>query len=138
MLAGIFPDPFILSAERFGISLFYRELDFTKNQLVDLLQKMGDDKNRDRVSPYLLIDRATSRYALPIKDNIDYTRSIPDYRATKSELYEKKLYDDIKNMMGGYYGTSDGEIRFISKARGEGHRFNIPLQSRLLLNPRAV
>lgn len=32
-------DPFLLSAERFGISLFYKELDFTKNQLVDLLQK---------------------------------------------------------------------------------------------------
>ena len=127
LLAGIFPDPFILSAERFGISLFYRELDFTKNQLVDLLQKMGDDKNRDRVSPYLLIDRATSRYALPIKDNIDYTRSIPDHRATKSELYEKKLYDYIKNMMDGYYGTTEGEIRFMSKARRKGRRFNIPL-----------
>ena len=24
------PDPFILSAERFGIALFYKELDFTK------------------------------------------------------------------------------------------------------------
>ena len=127
LLDGIFPDPFILSAERFGISLFYRELDFTKNQLVDLLQKMGDDKNRERVPPYLFIDRATSRYALPIKDNIDYTRSIPDRRETKSELYENKLYDDIKNMMDGYYGTSDDEIRFISKARGEGRSFNIPL-----------
>ena len=74
---GLFPAPFILSAERFGISLFYRELDFTKNQLVDLLQKLGDDKNRERISPYLFIDKATSRYAMPIKDNIDYTRSIP-------------------------------------------------------------
>ena len=127
LLSSIFPDPFILSAERFGISLFYRELDFTKNQLVDLLQKMGDDKNRDRVSPYLFIDRTTSRYALPIKDNIDYTRSIPDHRESKSELYENKLYDDIKNMMDGYYGTSDDEIRFMSKARGGGRGFNIPL-----------
>ena len=127
LLAGMSLDPFILSAERFGISLFYKELDFTKNQLVDLLQKMGDNKNRDRVPPYLFINRATSRYALPIKDNIDYTRSIPDHRATRSELYEKKLYDDIKNMMGGYYGTSDDEIRFISKARVKGRSFNIPL-----------
>ena len=72
------PIPFILSAERFGISLFYRDLDFRKNQLVDLLQKMGDEKERHKVSPYLIIERATSRYALPIKDNIDFTRSIPD------------------------------------------------------------
>ena len=124
---SFFPDPFILSAERFGISLFYRELDFTKNQLVDMLQKMSDSKNRDKFSPYLFIDRTTSRYALPIKDNIDYTRSIPDLRRSKSEIYNKKLFDDIKDMMGGYYGASGDDIRFISKARGKGRSFNIPL-----------
>lgn len=127
LLRDQFPDPFILSAERFGISLFYKELDFTKNQLVDLLQKMGDDKSRDRVSPYLLIDRTTSRYALPIKDNIDYTRSIPDLLTKKSTLHEHRLFDDIKDMMGGYYGTSGDDIRFISKARGKERSFNIPL-----------
>ena len=126
LLHNRFPDPFILSAERFGISLFYRELDFTKNQLVDLLQKLGEGKNRDRVSPFLLIDRTTSRYALPIKDNIDYTRDISDLQKKRSEIYESKLFDDIKNMMDGYYGTSDGDVRFISKARKEG-KFNIPL-----------
>ena len=127
LLRDLFPTSFILSAERFGISLFYRELDFTKNQLVDMLQKMGDDKNRERFSPYLLIDRATSRYALPIKDNIDYTRSIPDRRGDKSEIQEARLADEIKNMMDGYYRASGDEIRFISKARGKGRSFNIPL-----------
>ena len=127
LLEGHFPEPFILSAERFGISLFYRGLDFTKNQLVDLLQKLGDDKNRERVSPFFLIDKATSRYALPIKDNIDYTRSIPDLREARSEVYEDKLFDSIKNMMDGYYGNSGDDIRFISKARGKKRSFNIPL-----------
>lgn len=127
LLGSRFPEPFILSAERFGISLFYRELDFTKNQLVDLLQKMGDDKNLDTYSPFLLIDRATSRYALPIKDNIDYTRSLPDRRQDKSELHSTKLFDDIKNMMDGYFRTSGDEIRFISKARHPDRSFNVPL-----------
>ena len=93
-------EPFVLSAERFGISLFYRELDFTKNQLVDMLQKLADDKDRDRFSPFLLIDRTTSRYALPIKENIDYTRSIPEMRNDKSSLYESRIFDDIKNYNG--------------------------------------
>ena len=127
LLHNLFPDPFILSAERFGISLFYRELDFTKNQLVDLLQKLGEGKNRDRISPFLFIDRTTSRYALPIKDNIDYTRDIPDLQKKKSRIYESKLFDDIKDMMDGYYGSSGDDIRFISKARGKGRSFNIPL-----------
>ena len=127
LLTGVLPDPFILSAERFGISLFYRELDFTKNQLVDLLQKMADDKNRGSASPFLILNRATSRYALPIKDNIDYTRSIPDIRRDKSDLHDTGLFDYVKDMMEGYYRSSGDEIRFISKSRGKGRSFNIPL-----------
>ncbi len=127
LLAGDLPEPFILSAERFGISLFYRELDFTKNQLVDLLQKLGDDKSRDRVSPFFFMNKATSRYALPIKDNIDYTRSIPDLRGANSEIYEEKLFDSIKEMMQGYYSNSGDDIRFRSKTRDRKRSFNIPL-----------
>lgn len=127
LLRDLFPDPFILSAERFGISLFYRELDFTKNQLVDLLQKLRDEGSRRSVSPFLVIDRSTSRYALPIKDNIDFTRSIPDLPKGVSALADHKLFDDVKNMIDGYYGNATDEIRFISKARGKGRSFNIPL-----------
>lgn len=118
-------DPFILSAERFGISLFYRELDFTKNQLVDLLQKKSDDKDRDRFSPYIFIDRTTSRYALPIKDNIDYTRDIYNLKRRRSELYEDKLFDNIKDMMEGYYRSSGDDIELMSKRKGRS--FSIPL-----------
>ena len=50
-------EPFVLSSERFGISLFYRELDFTKNNLVDLLQRMRDESNPDQSDPFLLIDQ---------------------------------------------------------------------------------
>lgn len=124
-LSPNFPHPFILSAERLGISLFYKELDFTKNQLVNLLQKMGDKDNRNRFASFL-IDETTSRYALPIKDNIDYTRSIGDFRTQKSAIYEDKLFNDIKNMMEGYYTSSGDVIEFRSKARGK-RRFHIPL-----------
>ena len=126
LLQDQLPEPFILSAERFGISLFYKELDSTKNQLVDLLQKMGDTKSRDAISPFLLIDKATSRYALPIKDNIDYTRDIQNLQKNRSEIFESKMFDDIKDIMDGYYASSGDDIRFISKARKEG-KFNIPL-----------
>ena len=119
-------EPFVLSAERFGIALFYKELDFTKNQLVDMLQKLGDQKSSEHVSPYLLIDRTTSRYALPIKDNIDYTRNIGDFRRAKSEIYDEKLFNDVKRMMGGYFKSTDDEVLFQSSARREG-KFEIPL-----------
>lgn len=126
LLHHVLPTPFILPAERFGISLFYRELDFTKNQLVDMLQKLGDDRNRGRFSPFLVVDKITSRYPLPIKDNIDYTRSIPNRRAAVGALWTE-LSGDIKNITDGDYRSVGDEIRFISRARGKGRSFNIPL-----------
>ncbi len=120
-------DPLVLSAERLGISLFYRELDFSKSQLVDLLQKFGGRKeDEDRSLPFFLVDQTFSRYARPIKDNIDYTRSIPDLRKQRSEVYGDGLFDDIKSLMGGDYALSGDEIVFRSAARGP-RRFTIPL-----------
>ena len=119
-------DPFVLSAERIGISLFYRELDFKKSQLVDLLQKYGDSKGKDDDFPFLLLDETVSRYARPIKDNIDYTRSIPDLRKQKSEVYDDGFFNDIKRLMNGYYTASSDAIEFRSIARGD-RRFAIPL-----------
>jgi len=120
------PSPFIISAERFGISLFYKELDFTKNRLVEMLQNMGDEKHKGDFSPFMFIERSASRYALPIKDNIDYTRDIARFVKQKSELHGSKLHESIKKIMDGYYKSDENEIRFISRKRKEG-RFEIPL-----------
>ncbi|MDD9859853.1 MAG: AAA family ATPase [Nitrospira sp.] len=127
-LLGQIPTPFILSAERFGISLFYKELDFTKNRLVEILQKMGTDKNKGRAhfSPFMFLDRHASRYALPIKDNIDYTRSISDLVKGKGPMQDAKLDDDVKNIMGGYYQSDENEIRFVFGSR-KNRRFDLPL-----------
>ena len=86
---------------------------------------MSDDKYRDRFPPYLFIDKNTSRYAVPIKDNIDYTRDISNLKRHRSELYEDKLFEKIKDMMEGYYRSSRDEIEFTSRRKGRG--FNIPL-----------
>ena len=119
-------EQFVLTTERFGISLFYKELDFTKNRLVELLQKLGDEKDRRSLSPFLLIDSATSRYTIPIRDNIEFTRSISDIRKEKSEIFESKLFDDIRNMMNGYFSSKGDDINFKSRARKE-RSFDIPL-----------
>ena len=119
-------EPFILCSERFGISLFYRELDFTKSKLVDLLQQMSDESSRRNKDPFLLIDKTTSRYAMPVKDNIDYTRSIPDLSSQKSELSEHKLPTGLTRLTGGYYQSSGDSVSLTSTTRGS-RRFSIPL-----------
>ena len=120
------PDPLILSAERFGIALFYKDIDFTKNRLMDVLQQLGDADRQNREMPLFLIDRLASRYALPIKDNIDYIRHIPELRDRRGDLYDEKLHYRIEELMGGYYVTSGDEIRFKSRAEKE-RSFDLPL-----------
>ena len=119
-------EPVVLTSERFGLSLFYRELDFTKNSLVDFLQKMDEQTKRDQFDPYLIIERATNRYALPVKDNIDYTRSIPDLQGQQSELFEHQLVTTLRRMTSAYYKSSGDGISLTSTARGL-RRFSIPL-----------
>ena len=116
----------VLSAERFSIALFHRELDFTKNQLIDMVQKLRSRKSTDDFLISRLIEEGTSYYALPIKDNIDFTRSIPHVQRLQSELYSDKLFAEIKALMKGYYASEHGELRFKSTARGL-NRFDVPL-----------
>lgn len=121
----------IISAERFGISLFYKELDFTKNQLVEMLQKLRDEDYSSDDILYLVAERVSSRYALPIKDNIHFTRSIAQIKGNESALSEEKLFERIEQLLNGYYSASDDEIRFKSKSpeesRFKDNGFDIPL-----------
>ena len=91
-----------------------------KSKLIDYLQKMGTEDESTRKSPFLVIDKTTSRYALPIKDNIDFTRGIPEIRRRLGPLAkQQRTFNAITDMMGGYYKASGDDISFKSKARGD-------------------
>ena len=120
-------EPFALSDERFGISLFYRELDFTKSQLMSVLQQIGDSRVSEDISPFLVLEQGASRYPMPIKDNITFTRSLPDRGSERSVLWERRAHNEVRDLVGADYRVDDrGAIRLRSKARGE-RRFDIPL-----------
>ena len=120
--------PFIFPAERFGISLFYKELDFFKNQLVDELQKLPEKERRKAAQGedrfYHLVNRA-ARYASPIRDCINYVRGLDVADSKDGDFPE--LTKIICQMMGGKYRMQrNGDIRFVSTGRGK-NRFDIPL-----------
>jgi predicted ATPase len=121
-----FPESFILSAERFGISLFYKEIDFTRNRVVETLQQLENKGKINNIESFVFINEASARYAQPIKDNIDYTRDLEFIQKKNSSLMESKLFDNVKEILNGYFKYTNGEIRFISKARKKG-KFDIPL-----------
>lgn len=127
MLAGCFPKPFIATSERLGISLFYKELDVSKNVLVEELQKLkADEGYRNGINPFELVEKLSSWYAAPIKDNIRFTRSIGEIQKIGQNRNFKPLANKIKDMMDGYFRKVEKEIRFISTARKK-KKFDIPL-----------
>lgn len=131
LVPELLADISIISAERFGISLFYKELDFTKNQLVEMLQELRDKEFSSDDIMHLVSDRVSSRYALPVKDNIHFTRSIAQFKEDKGKLFEENLFGQIEQLMDGSYTASDSEIRFHSRQprrpRSRDRAFDIPL-----------
>ena len=121
----------IVSAERFGISLFYKELDFTKNQIIEALQGLQDREYPSDELLYSISDQTSNRYALPIKDNIRFTRGIAQIRTGEGELRSGKLFGRIEQLLDGSLLASNNELRFQSNPRQEscstGPGFDIPL-----------
>lgn len=119
----------VLSSERFSIALFYKELDFTRNYVINLVQNVrrrrGDTDQSDRFA-IDLIEAGTSQYALPIRDNIDYTRNIPDVLRSRSDVFDKRLELEIAEIMQGHYTSDDGDLRFRSTSDCK-QQFNVPL-----------
>lgn len=124
---GCFPQPFLATAERLGISLFYKELDVAKNVIVEELQKWDQsDGSRKTIDSFSFINKVSSRYAAPIRDNINFTRATGDIQNKTNFGGNKLLVDKIKDMMGGSFKNVDNDIRFSSKNKKKG-TFDIPL-----------
>ena len=68
----------------------------------------------------------TSRYALPIHDNIDFSRSNPGRAERNDNKPRNGFPDDIEEMMGGYFKSIHGDLRFISSADNRLD-FDVPL-----------
>ena len=114
-------DPYMFPPERISILLFYKELDFSKNRLVEGLQNLSDDRRFDL---FRFLEKQSARYAQPIKDNIDFTRDLWEIQKRKSPLTVDKRHS-VGTMMEADYKVTKDEVLLISKKRGK-NRFVIP------------
>ena len=116
--------PFILTSARNSISLFYKELDFVRNQAVRLFQSQQDREGEESDGG---VDPAgfTSRYATAISDNIDSARNISSHTARVSSSSQNFLSKSIEEMMGGYFASINEEWRFIASEESR-FSFDIP------------
>ena len=121
----IFPDPTIITAERLGISLFYKELDEQRNSLVDGLQKL-DDKDGN-FHPFELLMSTSAYYATPIRDHIAFTRNLDNIKKNTSKIDSTYPMEIIKEILGAEFKKENKQdIRFYTKNK-KNNKFDIPL-----------
>lgn len=117
--------PFILSTQRYSVSLFYKELDSARSEIVRLLL---EDQAQEEVRRELQSDplRRASRLSLPIHDNIDFARRLPG--STQHDYIEEyaDLIADLVRLNGGQFEVKNRDIIFTS-SHNEQEGFEIPL-----------
>jgi hypothetical protein len=108
---GLFPRPFIASAERTGAAIFRKELNFARNRL---FEEMGaSDKNID---PLELFSKVYSDYAQPIRANVDFTRQLETLSKNDSfiSLHHPDLLSRFSDIIGGsYLVTKDEQLYYV-------------------------
>lgn len=115
-----FPNSFIISTERTGAAIFYKELDINKNELLDtILQNQDGNAMIDNLVATLL--NKTSRYPKPVSDNINFIRDLENISkndsfisklANEGHNIESLIKDSLSEIAGGKYTASQGSIEF--------------------------
>ena len=110
LMDKIIPDVFIASAERTGSAIFRKDLDFARNRLVE---QIGEKKSK--IDIFSLIQKVTESYALPVRDNVDFTRRLEDVAKKQSEIAKKypHILEEFRDIIGGEYRIIRGELVFI-------------------------
>jgi predicted ATPase len=103
------PTPFILTAERTAIQLFQKELDKHKSKLVKELMNTRD---------LTRLEEEVARFALPVEENINFTRDSDTVIKSNSFLKDEKpeLTTYLEDMLGVQYAIINGRKVVIDKA----------------------
>jgi ABC-type multidrug transport system ATPase subunit len=115
IFSKVFINPFIASAERTGAAIFRKELNFARNRLLE--QMSHSEKN---VDPIELLSKVYQDYALPVTQNVDFTRQLETISKQKSYLAEThpELLDAFSDIIGGAYTVNrNDELQYVPKGK---------------------
>lgn len=107
LFGDVFPATFIASIERTGAAIFQRELDFTRNRLLEHVSNRNTD-----IDPFAVLNTFYANgYALPVNRDVDFNRNLNE--VVKYESVISKENPDIlvsfDSMVGGEYkSTKEG------------------------------
>ncbi|WP_086321806.1 AAA family ATPase [Campylobacter devanensis] len=108
----------IISVERTGIAMFYNELNINRNNILAGLTQNNQGNIIDNINNY--IQKTTSRYPLPITDNISLINDISIVTNQKSFIVENKnteILDLLWQIVGGKYIINDYGLQFATDAK---------------------
>ena len=115
------PRPFIASAERTGVAIFRKELDFARNRL---LEEIG--RANQKLDPLELLSKVYQSYPSPVENNVDFTRQLEGIAKRKSFIAKEhpEVLADFADIVGGNYViTQQDQLYFIPK----GTRFKLTM-----------
>jgi len=126
LFAGTLPKPFVVTSERTGIALFYKELDISKNAILKHLSES------DKPDPIALLNSMRSRYAHPIQDNIDIVRDYDSLSKRKSFIREnRKVYkpvlDALYDLLGGSFKAVDKQVLYHPRKERNREKVVVPV-----------
>ena len=110
--SDFFPVPFIASIERTGAAMFQRELDVTRNRLLEHISNKDNDIN----NPFALMDTINDRrYALPVRDDVDFNRSLFDVSKYESKISKEnpEIINSFDMVLGGEYKVQRDGIFYV-------------------------
>lgn len=111
VLGRLIPRLFLSSAERTGAAIFQKELDFTRNRIVELL-----GEKTEKLHPIQLLNRFIGEYPLAVRRNVDFIRDLPGVIKRESFISEKypELLKSFASIIGGEYKVSrSGEVQYV-------------------------
>ena len=113
VFSNSFPRPFISSAERTGVAIFRKELDFARNRLIE---EMG--RADQKVDLRELLFKAYQNYPEPVEDNVNFTRQLEDIGKRESFIVKEypEILEDFADIIGGeYIVTQHDQLYYIPR-----------------------
>lgn len=142
---GMYPRAFILSAERTGASMFRKELDVNKNEIVEKISRANTKSIQQTV--FNVLNSKYSRYPKPVKDNIYFVRELDEVSKKASFIKNESLplhneiIEVLYKIVGGKYVVSEVGVEFapgakqrITKGKFAIQRASSYVRSLLMLN----
>lgn len=125
-------DPFIVTSERTGISLFLKEIDSNRNNIINsiALESYSAVEDSDNKIKNIIEDRV-SIFAEPINHNINVIRDsfggVRNIKVHKDDVsHYREIIKTLNELVGGEYKLSNEDILFSAKI-AEGKFIDMPI-----------